>query len=243
MSDQLREVVRTALGEMVAESREPLTYDRVVSIGHQPAVRRSGMVWSVAGFLVVVVAVAAVAWLRPFGDSVPPAADSEANLDTFSPVGVIPGLTGENEIELTEIDPSPSDDNYLWDRAYSIEGVERVNVGRAGPGFLAAAHRDPGEEWRCSGANGGYGCADARDPRPDVGGFTGGGPGVRAWTWSNVPVQAAVVAFTEPDGRVTWQRPADQFVMFLDTVNSDCGCQMDAFDVGGKLIVSTTAEG
>ena len=240
MSDQLREVVRTALGEMVAESREPLAYDRVVSTGRRPAVRRSGTVWAVAGFLAVVMAVAAVAWLRPLGEAVSPVADTPS---TFSPVGVIPGLTGENEIELTEIDPSPSSDDFLWDRAYSIEGIGRVDVGRAGPGFLAAAHRDPGEDLRCYGANGGYGCADARDPRPDVGGFTGGGPGVRAWTWTNVPVQAAVVAFTEPDGRVTWQRPADQFVMFLNTVNSDCGCHMDAFDVGGKLIVSTTAEG
>ncbi len=72
-------------------------------------------------------------------------------------------------------------------------------------------------------------------------GFTGHGPAALAWIWNNVPVQAAAVVFSEPDARVTWQRPADQFVMFLDAVDSDCGCQMDAFDVDGKLIVSTRA--
>ena len=59
-----------------------------------------------------------------------------------------------------------------------------------------------------------------------------------AWAWFNVPSQAAVVVFTEPDGRITWQRPANEFVMFLDAVGDDCGCRMDACDTAGNLIES-----
>jgi hypothetical protein len=73
MSDQLRETVRSAIAEMVAESPEPLAYERVITIGDRPAARRS--VWALAAFLVVVVAVGAVALLRPLGDPVPPVAD------------------------------------------------------------------------------------------------------------------------------------------------------------------------
>ncbi len=200
-----------------------------------PGLRRSRLLAFAAGF-VVVAAIGVITVVLGLGK----------NSDTFTPVGLIPGLTAENEIELIEIDPSPSDTSFFWDWAYSIEGIDRVDVGRTGPGFWAAAGRDSSEEWRCANVpfpNGGRGggCWPVDDPRPDVGGQSAGGLDVLAWTWANVPSQAVVVVFTEPDGRITWQRPANQFVIFLDAVGNDCGCRMDAYDSGGVLIESADA--
>jgi len=65
MSDEMRRAVRSAIAEMVAGSPEPPAYERVVAKGHRSAVRRSGPVWALAAFVVVLVVVGAAAWLRP----------------------------------------------------------------------------------------------------------------------------------------------------------------------------------
>ncbi len=222
--ERIRTTLQHAGGGIAVDERQP-ELNRLAL--EAPRLRRSRLLAFAAGF-VVVAAVGVITVVFGLARS----------SDTFNPIGLIPGLTAENEIELIEIDPSPSDESFSWDWAYSIEGIDRVDVGRPGPDFWAAAGREPGEEMRCSGANGGYGCSLVRDPLPDVGGQNAGGLGVLAWSWANVPTQAAVVVFTEPDGRVTWQRPSNRFVMFLDAVGNDCGCRMDAYDAGGVLIGS-----
>ncbi|GBD84604.1 hypothetical protein BMS3Abin02_00998 [bacterium BMS3Abin02] len=75
MSDKMRRDVRSAIAEMVAGSPEPPAYERVVAKGHRPAVRRSGPMWALAAFVVVLVVVGAAAWLRPPVAPLPPVAD------------------------------------------------------------------------------------------------------------------------------------------------------------------------
>jgi hypothetical protein len=75
MSDeQMRETVRSAIADIVAESPEPLSFEHVAAIGLRRLPRRAGMAWALAGFLAVVLAVGAAALLRPLGGSVPPVA-------------------------------------------------------------------------------------------------------------------------------------------------------------------------
>ena len=227
--ERIRTTLQHAGGGIAVDERHPeLNRPQLES----PSFPRSRLLAFAAGF-VVVAAIGVVTVVLGLAN----------RSDPFTPVGLIPGLTAENEIELIEIDPSPSDEYFYWDSAYSIEGIDRVDVGRTGPGFWAAAGRDSTEEWRCANiptldSGRGGGCAPVDDPRPDVGGQNAGGLDVLAWSWANVPPDAVVVVFTEPDGRVTWQRPSNQFVIFLDAVGDDCGCRMDAYDTAGNLIES-----
>jgi hypothetical protein len=75
MSDeQMRETVRSAIADIVAESPEPLSFEQVAAIGLRRLPRRSAMAWALVAFLAVVSMIGAVALLRPLGGSVPPAA-------------------------------------------------------------------------------------------------------------------------------------------------------------------------
>lgn len=157
----------------------------------------------------------------------------------------IPGLDPAEEIELVEIEPTPSDDSFIWLRAYEVEGLPPVNVGHVTPEFLEDAHRqgDDPEAYQCLGdGSGSSGCEVEDDERPAISGLTFGGPDTRAWSWQFVPDDAVAIRFIDQDGRTSWQRPLDRLVIFPDTVaddpDGDCACQLDAIDSDGAIIVS-----
>ena len=162
-----------------------------------------------------------------------------------APAVDIPGLDPNEEIELVEVEPAPSNDSFIWLRAYEVAGLPASNVGHPTPQFLEDAHRqdaDP-EAHQCLGdASGSAGCEVEDDERPAIGGVTFGGPEVRAWSWQFVPDNAVAIRFIDQDGRTSWQRPQDRLVIFPDTVaddpNDDCTCRLDAIDIDGGVIVS-----
>lgn len=62
------------------------------------------------------------------------------------------------------------------------------------------------------------------------------------WSWTNVPDQAVVVVSTEPDGQVSWLRPANGYVGFVGPEGGGCSeCRFDAYDIDGDLIASADA--
>lgn len=207
---------------------------------HQPNEGPKVLRWQrpvlIAASFVLVAVVAAVA-LRGTDRST---TTEPGGVDTFDPVGLIPGLTAENEVSLIEVEPSsPGDaDDIAWEHAYLIEGLDvAVEVGRTGPGFAAAAAReDLTEVYECLryAGSGGSGCGPVDDSGPAIDLFDS-----RLWSWTNVPDQAVVVVYTEPDGRVSWQRPSNGYVGFLDPEVGGCGdCRFDAYDINGDLIAS-----
>lgn len=161
-----------------------------------------------------------------------------------SPVGVIPGLTEGNFVQLSETDPPPnvSGSGVLLDRGYEIEGVPVVGTGRPDPdGSSDAVSLPPGA--LCVGAPNSYGCgpASSTSDEPRLTGITDGTPNVKAWAWASVPPHATVVRFTDHDGTISWQRPMNEFSMFPDTRNSPnavCDCRLDAFDEAGRPLAS-----
>jgi hypothetical protein len=161
----------------------------------------------------------------------------------------IPGLNPDEEVELVEVDPDPSDGLVVWIRAYQVEGLPPVNVGHPTQEFLDDAHRvdeDP-EQYQCMGdASGSGGCSVEDAAQPSISGLTFGGPDIRAWSWEFVPEDAVAVRFTDQDGETSWQRPQDGLVIFPDTVADDpdgnCPCRLDAIEADGAVIVSVDLE-
>jgi hypothetical protein len=160
----------------------------------------------------------------------------------------IPGLAAEDEVVLVQTEPDPSTDSFTWSDAYVVEDLPKTNVGQPNAEFMEDAARDPDEASQlvCMGdASGSGGCGVIGSPEPELGGVTFGGLETRAWSWNNVPEEAAAVQFTDQDGNRTWQRPADslvRFVMFPDTVSDRpddiCLCRFDAIDSEGIVISS-----
>lgn len=207
---------------------------------HQPNAVSKALRWHrpilIVTSLLLVAVVGAVA-LRGTGRST---ITGPGGVDTFDPEGLIPGLTADNEVSLIEVDPSsPGDpDDIAWEHAYLIEGLDvPIEIGRTGPAFAAAAAReDLTEVYECFryAGSGGSGCGPTNDSGPTIDLFD-----MRVWSWTNVPDQAVVVVYTEPDGRVSWQRPSNGYVGFLDPEVGGCGdCRLDAYDINGDLIAS-----
>jgi hypothetical protein len=190
-----------------------------------------------AAVLVLVVA----AW-----NAVPGRSDDATTLSSAtSPVGVIPGLTKEGFVELSETDPPPnvsgSGSGVIFDHGYEIEGVAPVGTGRPDPeSSSSAVSLPPGAV--CVGTPHSYGCGPAfsTPDRPLLTGITEGTSDVRAWAWQGLPPRATVVRFTDHDGTIRWQRPINGFSMFQDTLSADvvCQCRLDAFDEAGRPLAS-----
>lgn len=159
----------------------------------------------------------------------------------------LPAIQGLLEVPLLEAPPDSSDESYVWERAYRVANLAKVNVGRPTAETLGAAGRNADEagELVCLGTNGSVGCGHGGGPdfpRPALSGITYGGPDVLAWAWVGVPEQAVVVRFTDHDGVATWQRPIDGLVIFPDTIeddpDGDCACRFDALDEAGDMVLS-----
>jgi hypothetical protein len=164
------------------------------------------------------------------------------------PEVAIPGLAAADEVAVVEVDPDPSDASCIFSHAYVFGDLPKINVGQPSPDLMEDAHRDPEEASRlvCFGNGSGSGGGSEIDsPEPQISGVPFGGPDIGAWSWDNVPEEAAAVQFTDQDGTQTWQRPADslvRFVMFPDTIPDDpdglCPCRFDAIDSDGDVIAS-----
>jgi hypothetical protein len=161
----------------------------------------------------------------------------------------IPGLAAADEVPLVQTEPDPSTDSFTWSDAYVVGDLPKTNVGQPSAQFMEDAARDPDEASQlvCMGdASGSGGCGELGSTEPDIGGTSFGGLDTLAWSWNNVPEEAAAVQFTDQDGTQTWQRPADslvRFVMFPDTIPNDrpdglCPCRFDAIDSDGEVIAS-----
>ncbi|HSO49435.1 MAG TPA: hypothetical protein VLS86_02720 [Acidimicrobiia bacterium] len=167
--------------------------------------------------------------------------DDESNV-------AIPGLAAADEVPLVATEPDPSTDSFTWSDAYVVEDLPKINVGQPTAEFMEDAARDPDEASQlvCMGdASGSDFCGVIASTEPDIAGVTFGERDVRAWSWNNVPEEAAAVQFRDQDGTQTWQRPADslvRFVMFPDTIPDDpdglCPCRFDAIDSDGEVITS-----
>jgi len=164
---------------------------------------------------------------------------------TGSSAPQIPGLDPNDEVELVEVEPDPSNDSFVWSHALQVEGLPKSNVGHPTAEFLEDAARvggDP-EDYLCFGDASGSGGCSVEDPeQPSIGGLTFGGPDVLAWSWDFVPDGAVAVRFIDQDGEATWQRPLERTVIFPDTVEEDpagnCPCRLDAIGEDGGVIIS-----
>ena len=164
---------------------------------------------------------------------------------TGSSAPEIPGLDPNDEVELVEVDPDPSNDSYVWSHALQVEGLPQVNVGQPTAEFLEDAARvgDDPEDYLCFGDASGSGGCSVEDPEhPSISGLTFGGPDVLAWSWDFVPDDSVAVRFFDQDGEATWQRPLQGTVIFPDTVENDpeaiCACRFDAIGEDGGVIIS-----
>ena len=160
----------------------------------------------------------------------------------------IPGLDPNDEVELVELEPAPSDDSYVWTHAVQVEDLPVVNVGHPTAQFLEDAARvgaEP-EDYVCIGdASGGGGCSVEDPESPSIGGIGFGGPDVMAWSWDFVPEDAAAVRFIDQNGQTSWQRPVERTVIFPDTVEDtegNCSCRLDAIGEDGEVIISVDVE-
>lgn len=153
-------------------------------------------------------------------------------------------LPPEQEVTLVAVPPEPSTGLYDWLRAYAIDGVAPVSVGRLNARGLAELPVDEQQhaaQWVCDGTNNNVGCGPTDQAEPNLTGITHGAADVVAWTWVDVPSEATVVVFTDHDGSKRWQIPSDRFAMFRDTLadpDGACGCRMDAYDASGSRIAT-----
>jgi len=162
----------------------------------------------------------------------------------------IPGLDPNDEVELVEVDPAPSDDLYVWTHAVQVGDLPVMNVGHPTAQFLEDAARveEDSEDYVCIGdASESVGCSVEDPEAPSISGMTFGGPDVMAWSWVFLPVDAVAVSFIDQEDRTTWQRPFDRIVIFPDPVEggSDdvvCACQLDAMSEDGELIISVDVD-
>jgi hypothetical protein len=114
MSDRLREAVRSAIGEMVADAPEPPPYERIMSTG-RPAMRPAWPVWALTAFGLVLVVVGAAVWLRPGGTQPAGTATTTgggAPTVALPTVFVLPAQVPDG-LELVNVDRGPRDDYTL----------------------------------------------------------------------------------------------------------------------------------
>jgi hypothetical protein len=167
---------------------------------------------------------------------------------TESSAPEIPGLDPNQEVELVEVEPAPSDDSFVWTHAVQVGDLPQLNVGHPTDQFLEDAARvgDDPEDYLCFGdASGSSGCSVEDPEDPSITGLTFGGPDVLAWSWDFVPDEAVAVRFIDQDGATSWQRPIEATVIFPDTVeepDGPCPCRFDAIGETGDVISSVDVE-
>jgi hypothetical protein len=167
---------------------------------------------------------------------------------TGSSTPEIPGLNPNDEVELVEVEPAPSDDFYVWSHAVRVGHLPQLNVGHPTVRFLEDAARvgEGPEDYLCFGDASGAGGCSIEDPEtPSITGLTLGGPDVMAWSWDFVPDDAIAVRFIDQDGGTSWQRPLEGMVIFPDTVedlDGHCSCRLDAIGGDGGVIISVDVD-
>lgn len=106
MRDELHDQIRSAIGDMIAESPEPPAYQRIMA-AHSPVHRFAGPAWAAIAFLVVVVALGAVVLLRASGTPAPFITPNGSTTSTPPTVTTEPAVTTSTTPTMTTSTSTP----------------------------------------------------------------------------------------------------------------------------------------